>query len=273
MRDDLKTLERGLRVLNELARDSEQLGARELERRLGIARSAVQRGLTTLKAHGFVRQDPNSKLYELGYAALALGEAATAKKQLVQACKDRMQKLCAISDETVCLNVRDGASRVPIFQVETEQELRISIKIGQRYPLLAGAGGKALLAFFSSDELAQFRTALMSDWRRFGTTPKSWREIDRSLADVRTRGYAVTQSEAIPEAVGIAAPIFDNAGRAVACIGIYGPAFRLTRARVIDLAPRVKDAARAISRSLGATGKPRQNPDQLQTSNREVRYA
>jgi IclR family transcriptional regulator, acetate operon repressor len=273
MRDDLKTLERGLRVLSELARHSEQLGPRELERRLGIARSAVQRGLATLKAHGFVRQDPTSKLYELGYAALALGEGAAAKKQLVQSCKDRMQKLCALANETVCLNVRDGTSRVPLFQVETEQELRVSIKIGQRYPLLAGAGGRALLAFLPSEELAQLRAQLVSNRKPSGAGPKSWREIERSLVDVRSRGYAVTQSEAIPEAVGIAAPIFDSAGRTIASIGIYGPAFRLTRVRVIDLGPRVKDAAKAISRSLGATKGPPPESYEVRASNREKRYA
>jgi DNA-binding IclR family transcriptional regulator len=261
MRDDLKTLERGLRVLTELAQSSEPLGPRELERRLGIARSAVQRGLTTLKAHGYVRQDPVSKSYELGYAARALGETAAAKEQLIQASRERMQRLCALADETVCLNVRDGDSRVAIFQVETERPLRYSIKIGQRYPLYAGAAGKVLLAFLSGEEVARLRAYLERSKGYGGSTPKSWREMERSLADVAARGYAVTYGEAVPEAVGIAAPIFDNARRIIACVGIYGPEFRLPRTRVEELIPRVQEAARVISRSLGAKPRLRKTPD------------
>jgi len=272
MRDDLKTLERGLRVLTELGKSSEQLGARELERRLGIARSAVQRGLTTLKAHGFVRQDPTSRLYELGYAARALGETIEAKEQLIRACRDRMQKLCAVADETVCLNVRDGESRVPIFQIETEQALRYSIKVGQRYPLYAGAAGKVLLAFLPAAELARLCADFESSWTRAAPAPKNWRDMKRSLADVVARGYAVTHGEAVPEAVGIAAPIFDSAGRVIACIGIYGPEFRLPRARVVDLALRVKEVARAVSKSLGAKSKVRQKSIERETSNQEAHY-
>jgi DNA-binding IclR family transcriptional regulator len=166
-----------------------------------------------------------------------------------------MERLCALADETVCLNVRDGDSRLAIFQVETERPLRYSIKIGQRYPLYAGAAGKVLLAFLSKPELARLRAHLEPNLGRDASAPKSWHEMGRSLADVAARGHAVTHGEAVPEAVGIAAPIFDNAGRIIACVGIYGPEFRLPRARVRELIPHVQDAARAISKSLGA--KPR----------------
>ena len=140
-----------------------------------------------------------------------------------------------MAGETICLNVRDGSWRMPLFQVESEQALRYSVKIGKRYPLTAGAASKVLLAFLPKIELARVCLDLEAGWNRLtASAPKNLRELERSLPDVAACGYAVSHGETVPEAVGIATPIFDNVGRVVASIGIYGPEFRLPRARIVD---------------------------------------
>ena len=88
---------------------------------------------------------------------------------------------------------------------------------------------------------------------RQGTVRHALAALGRELDDVRERGYAVEREEAVLGEVGVAAPIFGRLGSVVDGIGVAGPSERLTgKARQSALATAVGEAARAISRDLGA---------------------
>jgi len=71
---------------------------------------------------------------------------------------------------------------------------------------------------------------------------------------VREKGWAAEREEAIIGEASIASPVFDRAGQAAGAIGIVGPVERLFTRRQPKpaLIGSVRDAARAISRELGA---------------------
>ena len=71
------------------------------------------------------------------------------------------------------------------------------------------------------------------------------------LKQIRERGYSINKGEWRRSVRGVAAPIFDHCGRAVAAIGISGPAHRLSLELLEELAPTVKSAAAEISSQLG----------------------
>jgi IclR family acetate operon transcriptional repressor len=77
-----------------------------------------------------------------------------------------------------------------------------------------------------------------------------WQE----LAAIRRRGYATNPGEWHPDACGIAAPVLDNAGYAVAAIGVACPAARFTPAWVERVAPPATEHAREVSSALGYRG-------------------
>ncbi|MBS3939734.1 MAG: IclR family transcriptional regulator, partial [Actinobacteria bacterium] len=60
---------------------------------------------------------------------------------------------------------------------------------------------------------------------------------------------AYTRDELEPGASGVAAPVFDHTGRAVAAVGIVAPTSRLPEPESIAL--RVLRSAREISERLG----------------------
>ena len=77
--------------------------------------------------------------------------------------------------------------------------------------------------------------------------------LNRELDEVRERGYALEKEEAVLGEGGIAAPIFDRHPEAVGAIGVAGPGERvLARGRERKLGTAVIEAARGISRDLGA---------------------
>ena len=86
-----------------------------------------------------------------------------------------------------------------------------------------------------------------------GHTHVSPAAIRRELASVREVGYAVEREEALLGEAGVAAPIFDRRTDAIGAVGVAGPKERLLRRnRLPDVSAAVVEAARGISRDLGA---------------------
>jgi DNA-binding IclR family transcriptional regulator len=78
--------------------------------------------------------------------------------------------------------------------------------------------------------------------------------LRKELEAVRDRSVAKERDEAVLGEASLAAPIFDHAGHAVGAIGVVGDTHALLpRAPSRELTTAVVDAARGISRELGAS--------------------
>jgi ribonucleotide reductase alpha subunit len=77
----IKSLDRGLLVLVELAKEAAPIGVTELARRLGVHKNVSFRTLATLKDRGFVRQDEEER-YELDAGVLEIASAYLGANQL-----------------------------------------------------------------------------------------------------------------------------------------------------------------------------------------------
>jgi DNA-binding IclR family transcriptional regulator len=79
------------------------------------------------------------------------------------------------------------------------------------------------------------------------------RALEAELATVREQGVARERDEAVLGESSLAAPIHDSAGHAVGAIGVVGDTERiLPRGPARGLGPAVVEAARNVSRELGA---------------------
>jgi IclR family transcriptional regulator, acetate operon repressor len=112
-------------------------------------------------------------------------------------------------------------------------------------PLHCAALGKVLLAYDAA-ELPPGRLI-----RRTGHTITSREALAADLAEVRRRGYAVTNEELEPGLVAVAAPVYRDGAAVVAALSVSGPATRLTRARIAAVATRCMGEASALSAVLG----------------------
>jgi IclR family acetate operon transcriptional repressor len=73
----------------------------------------------------------------------------------------------------------------------------------------------------------------------------------RELALVRARGYALDMDELELGLRCVAAPIRDADNTVVACLGLSGPAGRLTESAIADLAEHVTSAAVEATLAIG----------------------
>ena len=87
-----------------------------------------------------------------------------------------------------------------------------------------------------------------------GDTITSPDELKQQLAEISSSGFAYEQDEAVLGECALAGPVFDSSGLPVGAIGLVVPAANWP----VDSATRdtVREAARAISRELGAMSWP-----------------
>ena len=125
------------------------------------------------------------------------------------------------------------------------------LEVGAQLPAHASALGKAILAFGPEQAVEDLVADELPRLTR--RTLVSGAALRKELVDVRARGVARERDEAVLGEASLAAPIFDHAGLAVGAIAVVGEtSVMLPRAPSRELTTAVVDAARGVSRELGA---------------------
>ncbi|MDP9021890.1 MAG: IclR family transcriptional regulator [Actinomycetota bacterium] len=221
-----RTLARGLSLLQALGEHSEGATVSTLADATDLDRAVLYRLLETLTDEGFVTRDPETRRYRLGLAMLELGVRAAQGLEVRRLAGPPLRSLMEDTGETACLAVRDRGDMVVVEVVEPpDRFVQVNYRVGFRHELGVAAHGRALLAFL----------------------PEGAR--DPTLAPVRQGGVAFTRNELEQGASGVAAPVFDHTGKAVAGVGIVAPSSRLPKPESAAL--RVLRTAREISERLG----------------------
>lgn len=147
-----------------------------------------------------------------------------------------LPKLRDITGESVQLYRRDGMQRVCVLSVEPPSGLRDTVPVGSRFPMTAGSGAKVLAAW--SDPATQ--RAVLAD-AVFG---------ERTLLEVRRRGWAQSVAEREPGVASVSAPVRDGAGQVIAAVSVSGPVDRIGRRPGVRWAADLLAAAEALQTRL-----------------------
>jgi DNA-binding IclR family transcriptional regulator len=225
------------------------LGVTEIANSLGLSKAVVHRILASLKEDGFIAVDQETRRYSLGPAALALGLAYLDNLDVRSLARPSLERLCELTDETATLSIRHGATRVYIDQVTPPREVKMTVPLGQPFPLHAGGSSKAFLAFLPDDEQEQY----LSSHRLDAMTDATITDVDElrtELSVIRKRGFSRSLGERQAGAASVAAPVFNHEGNPVAVISVCGPLERF-RAEADDAAKHLLDHTRELSRRLG----------------------
>ena len=247
----IQSVSRALDILEAFTPLEGELGVTELSRRLKLHKNNVFRLLATLETRGYVEQDKESGNYRLGMKTFEVANIFAHHLGLVRQARPILDQLAQTTGEAAYLGVLDGPSVVCVDMVDTSQPVRVVAHLGRRLPAHASALGKAQLAFRSREEREEMwkRGAPASVTARTLVEPS---RLAEELSRAAEREWALEDEELEPGVRGLAAPIRDYARRVVGAIGLRGPAFRLPLERLeTELAPRVRAAARDVSKRLG----------------------
>jgi DNA-binding IclR family transcriptional regulator len=226
----------------------------------GIPAASVVRILRTLRRRGFLVQPPGSSQYRLGLRLHALGVAALAGLEVVQAAATILPRLAAETGETAELVLLDGEELTWAATMDAPGALRLAGQAAtglRAHRLHSNAPGKLFLALAEdADGLLRRYVArhALPAW-----TPHTIADLGRlrdDLAQIRARGYAIDREE---NRVGLwrcAAPVYAGAGRLEAALGIAGAMGRHSPAREQGAIGACLTAAAALSRRLGSADHP-----------------
>jgi DNA-binding IclR family transcriptional regulator len=234
----LRTLERGLDVLDCFCQGSAKLSLTDVTALTGLNPSTAYRIFATLEKRNYLKRDPETKKYQLGPQLFRLFLPSLEASDLRGIAKPYMQKLYDICNESVSLYVALGEYRLCLERIETTHALRRVINVGERLPIHKGAGGKALLAWMPEKQLSK----LIDD--------KLVISVDE-LVKIRHQGYAVSVGERELGVAAIAAPIFDAGGHVIASLSASAPEIRFTPDVLKETIPLVIQTAEQISLALG----------------------
>jgi DNA-binding IclR family transcriptional regulator len=246
----VQALRRGLRVLDVLAAHRGRLLLTEMARQLKMHPSTTHHLVKTLQAAGYVTQDGKTKEYRLSAHVFELSAVALNEDSMATLGEPHVAGLALKTGETAHLAVLDWRAVVVIRKVDAEGPWRFSERVGTPRPVHCTALGKTLLAF-------QHEAVTSRSLRGIPLKPFTPRTIVRSsglqeeLRRTRAQGYAVDDEEFVPGLRCVAAPVFNFSGSVAAALGISGPSWRLTSARVPELASTVRELAERMSRELG----------------------
>lgn len=218
----MQSVSRFAKILSCFTRDTPVLGITQISTQLGLPKTVVHRILGAMADAGLVEHATGSTKYRLGPAAIEMAFAAIGSPDIREVAMPVMVELQQRTGESVTLCVRSGIERTFIAQVESKFPVRMSVEIGQRYPLYAGASGKSILAQFPPEALDDYlaKVALAPITSNTITDPTALRH---ELTQIQHDGFAVSHGERDQWAASVAAPLFAGNGLVIGSMSVCGP--------------------------------------------------
>jgi DNA-binding IclR family transcriptional regulator len=153
-----------------------------------------------------------------------------------------LQDLCNQYRENVNLSLLDGADVVYVDVIESSQRVKLAATPGQRLPAFCTASGKSMLAFLPEEQVKHILERGMPKYTQ--TTVESVEDFFKDMHQIREQGFAISDQEFEEGINAIAAPICDQP---IASVSIAGPAYRLTRERMLEVGPNLLAVAKNIA--------------------------
>jgi IclR family acetate operon transcriptional repressor len=251
--ETLQSVTRALSLLDVLGRYDEGATAKALSVDLGISLGAIYHQLVTLRAAGYVIQDPLSQLFLLGPRVPQLHQAYLESLTPVGSVTPLLQSLQEATGETVHLGRLRGEQVVLIgIAPGTRRNAVPGGFLGLGGPAHSVALGRAILAALPELELERFlHVADLSAQGPFAASDPAW--LRRELCRIRETGYALDPGDRSTRTGGCLAVALPQTNRQTPdALSVVAPRARFLR-EVQDWIPRVSAVAQALVALESAT--------------------
>lgn len=250
-----QSVTRVVRILEALCASAAPVSLAGLARALDLPKSSLSALLRGLAEEDFVVAADGA--WRLGPGAFGLASALTEARRRFQSSdliRDGMRRLAERSGETALFGVLDEDARMMTYVdvVESRNAVRFAVSVGDRRPLYATAGGRALLAASDAGQAGAYLDDIRPE-KLTAATETSRARLSESIDAARQAGFAQTFDQASEGVTGTASVIRDAGGAVIGALIVAAPSSRL-RDRLDHLAELVREEAQAISRSLGYRG-------------------
>lgn len=190
---------------------------------VGLAKSTTSRLLNALERNRLVQRDQRGS-FRPGSLFMTYAARQDSMRDLVETALPVLERIGEATGETINLAVPRGNGVVQVAQIDSRYFLGATNWVGVDVPPHCSALGKV---FYAYGPLALPDGPLE---RRTPATLTTRAALERDLAEVPGRGWAVAWEELEPGLAAVAAPVRAVDGSVVAAVSVSGPTARLTRA-------------------------------------------
>ncbi|KPW32784.1 IclR family transcriptional regulator [Pseudomonas coronafaciens] len=234
----------------------------QLAKRVGLSQPTTHRLLRSLMDEGMVEQDLLSKRYRLSIEFFALAARAGNTGNLRDVVRPSLLRLSASLGDSLFLLARSGFDAICLDRSEGPYPIRtFTGDIGGRVALGVGQGSLAILAFLPEDEretVIAYNLPRLKDFHLYDEV-----FLRSEVDNVRRLGYAGRNTGALPGMAGLAVPILDRSGRAVAALSVATISDRLGPDRLSTVVELLKREATAISAKINPFDPSLRRPSQV----------
>lgn len=241
-------LEKGLDILEALARARAPLSQIDLARRLKRKPGEIFRMLNCLQRRGYLIKDEHLGAYTLSLKLYQLAHNHSPLEQLILHAAPPMRALARETRESCHLSVLNHGGLMVLAQAESPAPLRFSVEVGGRFSSVHTASGRLLLAHLPPEQ----RTDFLRDDRDYARlTPARKRRLRSTLKKIRADGCSYAENETLVGARDIAMLVGRPGGKLMAALAVSS----LIRAdgtdRALQLRAALRRCAAVITRTLG----------------------
>ncbi len=185
-------LEKGLDILETLARSQTPLSLTELARQLERSSSELFRMLAVLEARSYINKGETTGNYALSLKLYELAHLHPPVMNLLEAAALPMENITNVLRESCHLSVLRQGKIVVLKEVLSPARVRLSVPVGGRFSPIDTVSGRLLLAYLSDETLAAF----LANSDEYVVMAASGQEAFRAkLAEIRERGVSTAVSE------------------------------------------------------------------------------
>ena len=205
-------LDKGLDILELLARTADGLSQAEIAKALERSPNEIYRMLDRLVRRDYVRRTPEDR-YEITLKLFELGHARPPLHRMVSQAMPVLRHFALKAEQAVHMVVQDRNILVVIAQVDGPGYWNVSIRVGSRISLVNTGSGHVFLAFATPEE-----RKLMLEEQDLGSPEKMPKGLEARLEGVREQGYEMMASAQVSGVSNLSVPIFGPLGTVIAVL-------------------------------------------------------
>jgi IclR family KDG regulon transcriptional repressor len=221
----------------------------EMARLSGLNKATTRRIALALIECGFMQQSEKRGKYSLGMKFLDFSGLIKNTNAIAAAANPYLIELSRKMNESVQLALWDGMKGVLCGSFHADQLLKVVPDEGTRLMMHNSSLGKAILAEMTEEQLDRYFDKGLKLFTP--NTITDLEDLKSHLRVVRKEGVAFDDEEYALGVRGIGSALKSGGGTLVGAIAVVGPTVRLSRSRMRECAPYVKNCAQTISRELG----------------------
>lgn len=203
----LKTLEKGLKILNLFDEDQPSWSLKELTEAMQMNKTSAYRFINTFVEMDYLIKDETTKQISLGPMSIALGHRLLRASDLHQIVAPIIETACRKYNLSIDVSTFVHNAMVLVCRSEQQNTLTFHQPVSVQ-ELYCTAIGKAVLAHLPAPEFDQ-NIDLQSFHARTENTITDRSQLLAHLAEVRNNGYSLNDEEYIRGLISIGAPIFN----------------------------------------------------------------